>query len=285
DPLHRDPYGYAFEDVLNTAPNVVDPHLRPTVAHELTAGVEQRLGERSALDLTWVYKKKRDILEDTCVENLQGLTPDPGLLHCPYKVLTNPAAARRDYHGLVLRLDSRAGNWLNVVASYTYAISKGSVEYTQGSGSEFDVFPVHFVNTYGFLSDDVRHRVKLKGFVKLPGQVSVGFNAIYQSPFDYSVLEALAPPLYGNEFLEPRGSRRANSTLYTELEVRKAFRLGRVELELIGSVENVLGNQPAVAVCQYASGCTSTGGDQLALGAPTDYQPPRNYEVGVRLVF
>jgi hypothetical protein len=285
DPLHRDPYGYAFLDVLNTAPNVVDPNLRPTVAHELTAGVQQRLGERSALDLTWIYKKTRDILEDTCVENLQGLTADPGLLHCPYKVLTNPAAARRDYHGLVLRLDSRAGDWLYLVASYTYALSKGSVEYTQGAGSEFDVFPVHFVNTYGFLSDDVRHRVKLKGFFKLPGQVSIGFNAIYQSPFDYSVLEALAPPLYGNEFLEPRGSRRANSTLYTEIEVRKAFQLGRLELELIGSVENVLGNQPAVAVCQYAGGCTSTGGDQLALGAPTDYQQPRNFEVGVRLMF
>ncbi|MBV8201011.1 MAG: TonB-dependent receptor, partial [Acidobacteria bacterium] len=140
DPLHRDPYGYAFLDVLNTAPNVVDPNLKPTVAHELTAGVEQRLGERSALDLSWIYKKTRDILEDTCAENLQGLTPDPGLLHCPYKVLTNPAAARRDYHGLVLRLDSRAGDWLNLVASYTYALSKGSVEYTQGAGSEFDVF-------------------------------------------------------------------------------------------------------------------------------------------------
>ncbi len=285
DPLHRDPYGYAFEDVLNTAPNVVDPHLKPTVATELTAGVQQRLGERSALDLTWIYKKTRDVLEDTCIENLQGLTPDPGFLHCPYKVLTNPAAARRDYHGLVLRLDGRAGNWLYVVASYTYAVSKGSVEYTQGAGSEFDVFPVHFVNTYGYLSDDVRHRVKLKGFVKLPGRIDVGFNAIYQSPFDYSVLEALAPPLYGNEYLEPRGSRRANSTFYTEAEVRKSFQLGRYELELIASIENVLGNQPAVAVCQYASGCTSTGGDQLALGAPTDYQQPRNYEVGVRLVF
>jgi hypothetical protein len=67
--------------------------------------------------------------------------------------------------------------------------------------------------------------------------------------------------------------------------VRKSFQLGRYELELIAAIENVLGNQPAVAVCQYASGCTSTGGDQLALGAPTDYQQPRNYEVGVRLVF
>jgi hypothetical protein len=285
DPLHRDPFGYAFLDLLNSAPNVVDPHLAPPVASEITLGVQQRIGERSAIDLTYVYKKTRHIMEDTCVENLQSPTADPGLIHCPYKVLTNPAAARRDYHGLVLRLDSRAGDWLYLVASYAWSISKGSVEYTQGSGSEFDVYPVHFVNTYGYLSDDVRHRLKLKGFVKLPGQVSLGFNAIYQSPFDYSVLQALAPPLYGNQFLEPRGSRRANPTYTLEVELRKAFQLGRFQLELIGTVENVLGNQPAVAVCQYAGGCTSTEGDQLALGEATDYQTPRRYEAGLRLVF
>jgi hypothetical protein len=285
DPLHRDPNGYAFLDVLSSAPNVVDPHLRAPVATEVTAGVEQRIGERSVVDLTYVYKKTRHILEDTCSENLHGPTPDPAFQNCPYKVLTNPAAARRDYHGLVLRFDGRAGDWLNLVASYTWSISKGSVEYTQGSGSEFDVYPVHFVNTYGYLSDDVRHRIKLKGFVKLPARFSVGFNAIYQSPFDYSVLQALAPPLYGVQFLEPRGSRRAGSTYNLELEVRKAFQLGRVELELIATAENVIGNQPATAVCQFAGGCTSTSGDQLALGEPTEFLPARNYEIGVRVVF
>src|SRR5262249_44199128 len=156
------------------------------------------VAERSALDLTYVYKKTRRILEDTCIENLHGLTPGPRFLDCPYKVLTNPAAARRDYHGLVLRFDGRAGDRLHLVASYSWSISKGSVESTGGSGSEFDVYPVHFANTYGYLYDDVRHRVKLKGFVKLPARFSVGFNAVYQSPFAYSVLQALAPPLYGN---------------------------------------------------------------------------------------
>jgi TonB dependent receptor/Carboxypeptidase regulatory-like domain len=285
DPLHRDPFGYAFLDQLNSAPNAVNPHLEAPLASEVTVGLQQRLAQRSAADLTYVYKKTRHILEDTCVDNLPVPTADPNFLHCPWKVLTNPAAARRDYHGLVLRLDTRAGDWLSLVASYTWSISKGSVEYTQGAGSEFDVYPVHFTNLYGFLSDDARHRVKLKGYVKLPRQLSLGFNAIYQSPFDYSVLEALAPPLYGNAFLEPRGSRRAASIFNLEIELRKAIQLGRFELELIGTVENVLGNQPATAVCQYAAGCTSTTGDQLALGEATDYQAPRNYEVGLRLVF
>jgi hypothetical protein len=144
---------------------------------------------------------------------------------------------------------------------------------------------VHFENTYGYLSDDVRHRVKLKGFVKLPARVSVGFNAVYQSPFDYSVLEALAPPLYGNRFVEPRGSRRANRTYQLEIELRKGFQLGRLDVELIGAIENVFGTEQPIGVCQFAGGCTSTDGDQLALGEATDYQPPRRYEVGLRLVF
>lgn len=285
DPLHRDPFGYAFLDQLGTAPNVVDPGLKPAVAHEVTIGVQRQLAARTAVELTYVYKKTRDIIEDTCAGNLPAPTADPGFTRCPYKVLTNPAAARRDYHGLVLRLDSRAADWLYLVASYTYSLSKGSVEYTQGAGSEFDVYPVHFENTYGYLSDDVRHRVKLKGFVKLPARVSVGFNAVYQSPFDYSVLEALAPPLYGNRFVEPRGSRRANSTYQLEIELRKGFQLGRLNLELIGAIENVFGTEQPIGVCQFAGGCTSTDGDQLALGEATDYQPPRRYEVGLRVVF
>jgi hypothetical protein len=283
DPLHRDPYGYGFLDVLSSAPNIIDPHLKPPVAGELTLGVGQRLGTRSALDLTYVRKSTHDVMEDTCVDNLPTPTPDPTLSGCPYKVLTNPGA-RRDYHGLVLQYDGQAGDWLSMVASYTYSVSMGNVEYTQGSGTEFDVFPYHFVNLYGYLSDDVRSRVKVKGYAKLPFGFSAGMNAIYQSPFDYSELEALAPPLYGDEYLAPRGSRRANSSFYLEMEIRRSFYVHGVELQLIGAVENVLGNQPAVAVCQFVTGCTSTEGEQIPFGAATDYQQPRNYEVGLRIL-
>jgi hypothetical protein len=263
----------------------VDPHLRPPVADELTLGLERQLAARTAVELSYVYKKTRNVIEDTCSENVPRPTPDPGFTGCPYRILTNPAAARRDYHGLVLRLDSRAADWLNVTASYTYSLSRGSIEYTQGSGPDFDIYPFHYTNTYGFLSDDRRHRVRVKGYVKLPLDFSLAANATYESPFDYSVLQALDPPLYGNQFLEPRGSRRANGNYYLELELRKAFRLGRVELDLIATVENVFGTEQPIAVCQLAGGCTSTDGDQLALGQPIDYQAPRNYEVGIRLVF
>jgi hypothetical protein len=115
--------------------------------------------------------------------------------------------------------------------------------------------------------------------------VSLGFNAIYESPFDYSVLQNLDPPLYGTAFLEPRGSRRANSLFGLEIELRKGFRLAGLDLELIGTVENVLDTERPVAVCQFASGCTSADGDPIALGQPTDFQPPRRYEVGFRMAF
>ncbi|MDP9122412.1 MAG: TonB-dependent receptor, partial [Acidobacteriota bacterium] len=118
DPLHRDPYGYAFYDVLSSSPNQVDPGLRPPVADEYTLGVERQLARRTSLELSYIYKKTRDILADTCSENVPRPTADPGLLGCHSLTLTNPAAARRDYHGLLLRLDSRAFDWLDLVASY-----------------------------------------------------------------------------------------------------------------------------------------------------------------------
>jgi hypothetical protein len=285
DPLGRDPAGYAFFDQLSSQPNQVDPHLRPTVAGELTLGIERQLGAHTAVEASYVYKRTRHIIEDTCSENVPRPTPDPGFTGCPYRILTNPAAARRDYHGLVLRLDSRAADWLNVTAAYTYSLSRGSIEYTQGSGPDFDIYPVHFTNAYGYLSDDRRHRVRVKGYVKLPFDLAFAANATYESPFDYSVLRALDPPLYGSQFLAPRGSRRANANYYLEVELRKAFRLGRLELDLIGTLENVLGTEQPLAVCQLAAGCTPADGDTLALGQPIAYQAPRTYEVGVRLVF
>lgn len=285
DPLHRDPYGFAFFDELSTSPNQVDPHLQPEVADEVSVGVQRAIGARSSIELTYLIKKTRRILEDTCSENVPQPTADPGFQNCHNLTLTNLAAARRDYRGLLVRFASRAVSWLDVAASYTWSTSRGSVENPAVGGPDFDVYPVHFTNTYGYLSDDRRQRVKVKGFVKLPLAVSLGFNAIWESPFDYSVLQSLAPPLYGTALLEPRGSRRANSTSTLELELRKGFRLRGLDAELIGSVENVLNTEKPVAVCQFASGCTATEGDQLALGEPTDFQPPRRYEVGLRLVW
>jgi outer membrane receptor protein involved in Fe transport len=285
DPLHRDPYGFAFFDVLSTSSNQVDPHLEPAVADEVSVGVQQAIGSRSSVELTFLAKKTRQILEDTCSENVPQPTADPGFQNCHSLTLTNLAAARRDYRGLLVRFASRAVSWLDVAASYTWSTSRGSVENPAIGGPDFDVYPIHFTNTYGYLSDDRRHRVKVKGFVKLPLAVSLGFNAIWESPFDYSVLQSLEPPLYGTALLEPRGSRRANSTSTLELELRKGFRLRGLDAELIGSVENVLNTEQPVAVCQAASGCTATEGDQLALGEPTDFQPPRRYEVGFRLVW
>jgi hypothetical protein len=285
DPLHRDPYGFAFYDTLSTSPNQVDPHLRPAVAEETSVGLQRQLGRRTSIELTYVAKTTRDLLADTCSENVPRPTPDPGFQDCRSLTLTNPAAARRDYHGVLLRFDSREVDWLDVVASYAYSRSRGSTDSPQISGPDFDVYPVHFVNTYGYLSDDRRHRFKLKGFIKLPRRLSLGFNAIYESPFDYSVLQNLDPPLYGTELLEPRGSRRANSLYTLEIELRKGYRVAGLDLELIGTVENVLGTERPVAVCQLASGCTSVDGDPIALGGPTDFEPTRRYEAGFRVAF
>ena len=148
---------------------------------------------------------------------------------------------------------------------------------------DFDVFPWHFENRYGYLSDHRRHRFKLNGFVTLRGDWAIAFDGIWASPFTWTPYETHNdnPEIpYGVHYLEPRGSREANSTYQLDLQLSKGFTVGPVRLVLIGSAFNVFSNEQPVSVCERISGC----GD-IAMGEPTNWQTPRRYEFGLRLEF
>ncbi len=63
--------------------------------------------------------------------------------------MANLPELTRDYSGFVLEYSTRTFDWLTLNASYTYSDSKGSQEYTQNAGVDFDVYPAHFENRYG----------------------------------------------------------------------------------------------------------------------------------------
>ncbi|MGE5233792.1 MAG: TonB-dependent receptor [Acidobacteriota bacterium] len=278
DPQRTDPNGYLLSsnNVFSSLPNEVDPNLKPTYADALVLGIAHQFGHRTSIDVSYVHKNTRDIFEDTCNGNVPTPTADAP---CDFYIMTNLPQLKRDYDGLILQLESHAYPWLNVVASYTYSKSQGSVEYTQNAGTDFDVYPVHYVNTYGYLSDDRRHRVKVNGYSELPHGFTVGFSAFWSSPFAYSKTTPVSP--YGTEFVAPRGSFRANSNYQLDLEVRKEFRIGNVRPQIIASALNVLGQELVTGVCTNAEGCS---GD-VAFGGATSHSTPRRYEVGFRLTF
>ena len=64
------------------------------------------------------------------------------------------------------------------------------------------------------------------------------------------------------------------------MQLTKGFTLGRVRLQLIGSILNLFDSENATDVCDRVNGC----GD-FELGDPIEWQKPRRYELGVRVEF
>jgi len=278
DPLDRDPLGYFQFNEFGTAPEIIQPGLKPLTTTEYTLALERQLFNRTAVELAYVHKKANHIFEDTCAENVPNPTFDPSALHCPFFEVANLSAAKRDYEGLLLTLHSNPTERLEVRASYAYSKSRGSIEYTENAGADFDAFPTLFVNRYGYLSDDRRHRVRLDGYLRLPLNWSLGIQSDYASPFPYS---KVSPALGDYLYLAPRGSFRATSIYNVNLEIRKGFLTGPVRSELIGTIVNVFGTEQVTSVCENALGCGGT----VSWGDATGYAQPRRYEVGARLSF
>jgi hypothetical protein len=279
DPLGRDSAGYLLSlgNVFSSEPNQISEDLEATYADELILGVEREIGRRTSVELTYVDKETTNIFEDTCEGNYPG-TPSADA-PCHFYLMANLPGLRREYQGWILGFESRFTDWMHVLASYTRSESKGNVEYTQNAGVDYDIFPDHFVNTYGYLGDHREHRVKLNGYAMLPLDFVVGFDAFWSSAFRYSVLRP--SDVYGNVFVEPRGSREGDDAYQLDLEVKKGFGLGDFRVDLIGTVFNAFGSEQVAAVCQLEEGCA---GD-IALGGATEYSTPRRYEVGVRFEF
>jgi hypothetical protein len=263
--------------------NSIDPSLKPTYAQELSGGVTRRLFKNTSLDVTAVYRRNRNIFEDSCrTDNCQGADTSFWLTNRP----DGMDVLRSEYKGIVVKVESRAASWLNVLFNYTASKSQGSVEYTQNQASDFDVYPDHFVNRFGYLSDDARHRVTLSGFARLPLGLIFGTNVYWDSGVPYNVTSTDAPNAgYGVVFLEPRGSRRLPHFSQWDAQLQKDFTLGLIRASLIGSVFNILDTEIATAKDGSVGDGTLEAPTNPRFDLPTRWQRPRNYEVGFRVEF
>jgi hypothetical protein len=283
-----DPYGWVLApwEQYSSEPSQSDPAIRPTYADELILGFEREVGIRSSIEFTFVDKKTRDVVDDTCNGNWPTPTADAA---CDYYFLGNIPGLKRDYRGFIVRFETRGFDWLTLLASYTYSTSKGSVEYTQNAGTVADVYPWHFENRYGYLSDHRKHRLKLNGFFNIKGDWTIAFDSYWSSPFTWEPYENRGDNLeipYGWFALEPRGNRDANSTYQLDLQVAKGFTAGRMRFVLIASVLNAFGDEQPSRVCEHISGCGFYDDDSpIEMADPLEWQLPRRYEVGFRVEF
>ena len=277
----RQMYVFAFAGG-GPAGNAIDPVLKTPYTNEVNVGVTQRVFRNTSVDLAYVYREGRDIIEDSCVD--QANCPGPfWLTNAP---MGNPDWLRADYHGVVLSMQSRPTSRMNVLASYTYSKSRGSVEYTQNYGSDFDLFPQLFVNRYGYLSDDARHRIKLDGYYRFPWEITLGTHFYWDSgtPFNITSTDTGNEGV-GVQFLEPRGSRRLPDYYRWDLQVQKDFVVGPARIGLIASIFNLLNTEIVTAINGSVGSTDLSNPDNPQFLYPIGYQRPRSYEFGMRVEF
>ncbi len=263
-----------FDHIGGASGNTADPDLKPTYGEEMNLGFTQRIWTNTSLDISYVNRDTKDIFEDWC-NTADG--------HC--EVTNTPAgdanALRSDYEGIISKIEARPFSWLSGLVSYTWSKSRGSVEYTQNAGTDFDYDPYHFVNTYGYLSDDATHRFKASGFLRAPWGTTVGIDYNWRSGAAYSVTAGLAASNlnnalivkntalpagtgagqrrnaaniatygagYGTVFIEERGSRRTDSLQQLDMQIMHEFTLGKVRLGLIGSIFNVINSETPLTI-------------------------------------
>lgn len=236
-----------------------DGHLNATSVVEYQTSYERRINADSAIGVTFVRRRTYDIIEDRFNEATGVYDID------------NLAQADRNYYGAELRYLTH-WNHLFLAASYNWSRSRGNIEYTQSLGTDFD-FPVLSENRYGYLSDDVRHAVKLNGFYDLPYAFQIGFAYAYNSGPPWTTVRSTLP--YGVKFLEPRGSQRFPDQHQLDLDFRKGFNIGPTTLKAVLSVINVFDTEIVNAVNN------NSGQNGQAIG----WQTPRRFEIGAAYQF
>jgi hypothetical protein len=264
---------------------------------------ERQLWAETSLEIQYQRKQTRDLIEDTCVNNTwvwgDGPRPsydDPSTWtdtdECTGFVLANVPGLKRDWEGFIAKFETRTERF-HILASYTHATSEGNTDAEANAAYATygtDEFPRDFYNYYGYLSDDRRHRVKAQGYVLLPWDLTVGFDAFWSSEpaLDYfgtcGVIPASDPNFpycnsdVGDLYLEPRGSRRGGENYQLDLQLSKAFNLGNTQLQAIVAVINAFSNERPQLYEEYEY-------RSRPWGTVLTYQQPRRYELGFRLEF
>ncbi len=164
---------------------------------ELVIAYETQPAPRTSLELTYVARRTRDIIEDTCQGNAWawGAAPFPDLddpstwtraADCTGYLYVNLPGQYRDYDAWIIGFETRP-SWGHLRASYTLADSRinnlsGPSNYSFYATGDF--FPLHFVGYDGSMEGQSEHHLKLNGYFLLPKSFVIGVDAFWKSPAD-----------------------------------------------------------------------------------------------------
>jgi hypothetical protein len=257
----------------------VDPDMKPTMAEQWSLGMEQEIAPRTGIELTYVQKRTKNIMDDTCYgydadgnfidpadyaddpdtwEEWQNVGPEGQ--YCQGFMVRNPTDATRYYYGYILKFESRYKDWFHIMLDYTYSVQKETSGDIGFGATNYDA-PWHYVNTYGYGSLDNRHYLKLNGFFYLPANFTIGFNSFFRTgrpynkvadEYSYQGEDSPIAPGWGLLYLEPKGTYRTSSVWWTDLQLSWAFNITEgIKAKVIGSITNLFNQEQVLGRCSY----------------------------------
>ncbi|MCD4748831.1 MAG: hypothetical protein K8R59_05595, partial [Thermoanaerobaculales bacterium] len=282
-------------------------HLETPYAEEMIIAFEMQVAPETSVELTYIDKQTKSMIEDTCSNNTWIWTDDPApslddpsswttLGDCDHYMITNIDSFYREYNALIAKVETR-GDWWHGMLSWTHSESKGNAtsdatwSYAQALG---DAFPTDFYNRDGYLGDHHENRFKWSGYLLLPWDVTVGLDGwwsdvghqtVHSTCLNYVGADEAVLDFYGitdeqqqycysgdgyllgTIFLEPRGSTTTKSVWNMDFQVSKAFSIGSYDLSAIFSVYNLFGHEQDRAFNSTAFRQTT---EETGLGDPVD---------------
>ncbi len=170
-------------------------YLETPYADELIIAFEMQVAPETSLEITYVDKETKNLIEDTCSNNTwvwDSNVPAPDFddsstwttpAGCDHYTIANHDYLYREYNALIGKFETR-GDWWHGLFSWTHSESKGNNESTAAwsyARGEIDTFPVNFYNIDGYKSDHREDRLKASGYVLLPGAWTIGVDGYWSS--------------------------------------------------------------------------------------------------------
>ena len=178
------------------------------------------------------------------------------------------ADGKGSYRGVSLVANKRFANSWEAQASYTWSRA-------EGMGSALGTFygPTLIPPQDSIEDSDRSHVFKLSGFGRLPWGFLVSTSYRYATGLPYSIFGT--DETGGSFYIGKRNSHRMSSVQALDLSLQKAFRIGGLELSLVGEAFNVFNHENVTAV---TTGVTNHG-------EPTDFEVGRTFQFGVKFDF
>jgi outer membrane receptor protein involved in Fe transport len=283
----------------------VSRDLRTPYVDEFTVGFQRELTPEFAVSARYIRRKgedqlqKRDINhftvdldQDGLPDDLHGdaatggaaLGPDGFADLYPYNPFFGAIFIvgnfnTSDYRGFEITFTRRLHRQWQFDASYTYSEALGNAEAFEDIYLGSDTSQVE--HEFGYLSYDQRHTVKFNAVAHLPKQIQFGTRILWESGLPFSLVrrdftfDSLGNPTYRQIFpTEQRNDQRNEGRWLIDVNLRKAFTLGRAQAgaeltvtNLLNSDDLEIGNiNDAAAALQLISGTERRFGRRFQLG-------------------